>query len=378
MPRFPIADLVTPWARELEPYPPGTPIEEVERKLGHPAIKLASNENPLGPSRLAVEAMRRSMESASFYPDGDGYALREKLASRHHVGLDQVILGAGSTDLIELAAKTCLAPGDEAVVSEASFYVYETAIRAMGGTLVRAPMSNLTCDLDAVACAVTPRTKLVYLGNPNNPTGTFFTADALDRLLNALPARVLVVLDEAYYEYVAAPDYSRSLDEVRVGRNILVLRTFSKVYGLAGVRIGYGISYRELIETLNHVRSPFNASSLAQAAALAALDDHEHVARSVASNRREMEFLTTELAAMGVKLTPSAANFLLIDTGRDCNEDFRRLLDEGVIVRPMKLYGFPTSLRVTVGTHRDNQIFLAALERVGGLTDQPKALTVKP
>lgn len=375
--RSPITDLVTPWAHELEPYPPGKPIEEVERELGHPAIKLASNENPLGPSPFAVEAVARAMQKASFYPDGGGYYLREKLADLHHVDMDSVILGAGSTELIELVAKTCIAPGDHVVASERSFYIYDTATRSMGGRILKAPMRHLACDLEAVCAAVTPRTKIVYLANPNNPTGTMFTADELERLLDSLPPRVLVVLDEAYYDYVSAPGYSRSLDEVRAGRNLLVLRTFSKVHGLAGLRIGYGIGNEELIEALNRVRSPFNASGVAQAAALAALDDHEHLRLSVDSNRREMQYLTRELESRGISYTPSVANFVLIHTGRDCNEDFQQLLHQGVIVRPMKLYDLPTSLRVTVGTHEDIQTFLAALDRVARLTNPPETLSVK-
>ena len=375
MPRLPINELVPPWTRRLRPYPPGKPIEEVERELGHPAIKLASNENPLGPSPLALEAVRQCLARANFYPDGSGYYLRQKLAERLDFGMDRIILGAGSTELIELAAKTCVVPGEDVVVSESSFHIYRTATEAMGGTLIEAPMRELACDLEAVARAVTPRTKLVYLGNPNNPTGTLFTADEFDRFLDELPAHVLVVLDEAYYDYVRRGDYSRSLNLVRAGRNLLVLRTFSKVHGLAGLRIGYGVGPAELVEVLNRVRSPFNASVVAQAAALAALDDHEHVARSIESNEREMKFLTRELPSLGVSYTPSWANFLLIDTGRDCDEDFRALLHEGVIVRPMTLYGFPTSLRVTVGTHPDNETFLEALARVARSARQPKVLT---
>ena len=370
---LPINELVTPWSRHLRPYPPGKPIEEVERELGHAAIKLASNENPLGPSPLALEAIRQCLERASFYPDGSGYYLRQKLAEVHQIDMSQVILGAGSTELIELTAKTCLAPSDEVVISESSFYIYETATLSMGGSLVKVPMRDLTCDLEAMARAVTVRTKIVYLANPNNPTGTFFTADRFERFLSAVPPRVLVVLDEAYCDYVDAPDYSRSLGEVKAGKNLLVLRTFSKVHGLAGLRIGYGVGCEELIEVLNRVRSPFNASSVAQAAALAALDDDEHVACSIESNRREMKFLMRELSSLGVGYTPSAANFLLIDTGRDCDDDFRRLLHEGVIVRPMKFYGFPTCLRVTVGTHEDNLTFLEALERVGRSAEQASA-----
>ena len=369
--RYSVEDLITPWCANLKPYPPGKPVEEVERELGHPAIKLASNENPLGPSPLAIEAIRQCAQRVSFYPDGGGYYLRERLAELHNLSMDQIVLGAGSTELIELVAKVCLAPGDEVAISERSFYVYETATQAMGGVIVKAPMRDLACDLGAVAKAVTANTRIVYLANPNNPTGTLFTADAFEAFLDQLPAHILVVLDEAYYDYVSEPGYSRSIDEVRAGKNLLVLRTFSKVHGLAGLRIGYGVGDESLIEALNRVRSPFNASSVAQAAALAAIGDQEHVARSVELNRREMSFLCSEFESMGVRYTPSAANFILIDTDRDCNDLFTCLLHEGVIVRPMKLYKLPTSLRVTVGTREDNVTFLEALRRVGSTTPLP-------
>jgi len=364
MPRSIIYEILPPWSSRIRPYPPGKPVEEVERELGRTAIKLASNENPLGPSPKAQEALRDYLDQMHYYPDGGGYYLRQKLAEIHGLNMDEIILGAGSTDLIELVGKTFLGGGDEAITSESAFYMYRLAIEDMGAGLVMTPMRDMTFDLAAMAHAITQRTKVVYLGNPNNPTGTMFTAEDLDHFLDAIPSRVLVVLDEAYYEYVQRPDYSHSVDYVRAGRNLLVLRTFSKVHGLAGIRLGYGLGHRELIECLNRIRSPFNASSMAQVAGRAALDDHEHVARSVEMNRREMKFLTQELTLMGVRYTPSVGNFLLMDTGRDCEEDFMRLLHEGVIVRPMKLYGFPTSLRVTVGRHEENQQFLEALQRV--------------
>jgi len=364
MRKFSIAEILPPWSARIRPYPPGKPIEEVERELGRTAIKLASNENPLGPSPKAREAIKKFLDRIHYYPDGGGYYLRRKLAEIQDLEMDQIILGAGSTDLIELVAKTFLSTADEAITSESAFYMYRLAVADMGAALVQVPMRAMTFNLAAIGHAVTHRTKVIYLGNPNNPTGTMFTAEELDRLLNALPPRVLVVLDEAYYEYVQRPDYSHSVDYVREGRNILVLRTFSKVHGLAGLRLGYGMGHRELIESLNRIRSPFNASSLAQAAGVAALDDREHVAWSVESNTREMKFVTEELTLLGVRYTPSAGNFLLIDTGRDCEEDFVRLLHEGVIVRPMKIYGFPTSQRVTIGRHEENETFLAALHRV--------------
>ena len=364
MPRPSILEILPPWSSRIRPYPPGKPIEEVERELGRTAIKLASNENPLGPSPKAQEAMRKFLSSIHFYPDGSGYYLRRKIAEIHGLEMDQVILGAGSTDLIELVAKTFLSAGDEAITSESAFYMYRLAIQDMGAGLVLTPLRDLTFDLPAIAHAVTQRTKVIYLGNPNNPTGTMFRAEDLDRFLGALPPRILVVLDEAYFEYVQRPDYSHSVDDVRAGKNILVLRTFSKVHGLAGIRLGYGMGHPELIESLNRIRSPFNANSMAQVAGMAALDDREHVQRSVESNAREMKFVTEELTLLGVRYTPSAGNFLLIDTGRDCEEDFVRLLHEGVIVRPMKIYSFPTSLRVTVGRHEENELFLDALRRV--------------
>ena len=320
---------------------------------------------PSGPSPRAREALRHYLDRIHYYPDGGGFYLRQKLAEIHGLSPGQVILGAGSTDLIELVAKTFLAgSADEAITSESAFYMYRLAIEDMGAGLVQTPLREMTFDLAAIAHAVTPRTKLVYLGNPNNPTGTAFSADDLDRFLAALPPRVLVVLDEAYFEYVERPDYSRSVESVRAGKNLMVLRTFSKVHGLAGIRLGYGLGHPELMECLQRIRSPFNASSVAQVAGLAALDDPEHVARSVENNRHEMKFLTGELTLLGVRYTPSVGNFLLLDTGRDCEEDFMRLLHEGVIVRPMKIYGFPTSLRVTVGKHEDNERFLEALQKV--------------
>lgn len=361
---FSISELAPPWHRRIRAYPPGKPIEEVEREIGRSAIKLASNENPLGPSPRAVEAIRNQLDRIFLYPDGSGYYLRQKLAEMNGLAMDQVILGAGSTDLIELVAKTFLTASDEAITSESSFYIYKLAATEMGANLIEIPLHNAGFDLSAIAHAVTSRTKVIFIANPNNPTGTMFNAEDFNRFLDAVPARVLVVLDEAYFEYVRRQNYSRSLDEVRAGRNLLVLRTFSKVYGLAGLRIGYGFGSPELIESLNRIRSPFNASSPAQAGALAALDDGEHVVRSVESNGREMKFVTEELALLGVHYTPSVGNFVLIDTGRDCEQDFIRLLHEGVIVRPMKLYGFPNSLRVTIGAHEENEIFLEALKRV--------------
>jgi histidinol-phosphate aminotransferase len=350
--------------RTLQPYVPGKPIEEVERELGITAIKLASNENPLGPSPLALEAVCRFLKQTHRYPIGDGYYLRKKLAERLNVAMEEIILGSGSTELIELAARTFLAPGDEAITAAQSFVMYTLAVRDMNGRIICASLKNYTYDLEAILGAVSPRTKVIYLANPNNPTGTLFTASALDDMLERLPPDVIVVLDEAYFEYVQVPGYSHSLDYIRDKRPVLVLRTFSKVYGMAGMRIGYGLAHSDLIRCLNQVRSPFNTSSIAQIAAQAALDDHLHVRKSVESNREGYEFLTGQLTSLGVKFIPSVTNFILIDTGRDCMTDFQLLMQKGVIVRPMKGNGFPTAFRLTIGTRDENEKFIKALKEI--------------
>lgn len=359
-----IEDLLPAWAGRIRPYTAGKPIEEVERELGRTAIKLASNENPLGPSPKAVDAIRRCLGRIHLYPDSAGHDLTRKLAAFHGVNPNQVILGAGSTELIELVAKTFLSVEDEGITSESAFHIFRLAIEETGAALTLVPMRQMTFDLAAIRHSVSPRSKVIYLANPNNPTGTMFTAPELDRFLDSLPAHTLVVLDEAYCHYVQRADYSHSLDYVRAGRNVLILRTFSKVYGLAGLRAGYGLGAADLVACLDRVRIPFNTSRPAQAAAIAALDDQEHVTRSIQSNAAEMRFMSEELTLLGMKFTPSSTNFLLIDTARDCEQDFLRLLQEGVIVRPMKIYGFPTSLRVTLGTHEDNERFLEAMRRI--------------
>ncbi len=359
-----IRELVPGFIREIDPYVPGKPVEEVERELKLRAVKLASNENPLGPSPLAVAAAQRALAEAHRYPDGGGHYVREKLAGRLGVGMENIILGGGSTELIDLVARTLLNHGDEGVTSVGSFPMYYISIRATGARLVEVPLRQYGFDLEAIARAITPHTKLVYLANPNNPTGTMFTADAFDRFLEQVPESVVIVLDEAYYEYVERAGYSRSVERVRQGRNLVVLRTFSKVYGLAGMRIGYGIGPAALLEEMNKVRLPFNTSGVAQAAALAALDDAEHVRRSVESNRAGLKQLSEGLAAMGVRYVPSAGNFLLVDLGSDAQPVADELLKLGVIVRPMRWMGFPNAIRVTAGTCQENEKFLSALGQV--------------
>jgi histidinol-phosphate aminotransferase len=357
-------ELVPPYIRELAPYVPGKPIEEVERELNMHAIKLASNENPLGASPLAIAAAQKALAASNRYPDGSGFYLREALAKKHGIPVESIILGGGSTELIDLSARIALVPGDCGVTSYGSFPLYYIAIRATGASFLDVPMRDYQFDLEAIARDLPEETKLIFLANPNNPTGTMFSADNLDTFLARVPEHILVVLDEAYYDYVDDPNYSRSIDVVRGGRNLIVLRTFSKVYGLAGLRIGYGIGPAALLAEMNKIRGPFNTSGVAQAAASAALDDTEHVRRSVESNRAGLAQLASGLHSLKIKFVPSVANFLLVIFGTDTEPLVEELLKHGVIVRPMRWMGFPTALRVTVGTHEENEKFLRALAEV--------------
>jgi histidinol-phosphate aminotransferase len=362
-----IHDLVPDYIRELAPYVPGKPIEEVERELKMHAIKIASNENPLGPSPLAIEAARKALAQANRYPDGSGFYLREALAKRHGVPAENIILGGGSTELIDLSARMVLRAGGCGVTSYGSFPLYHIAIRATGARYLEIPMRDFTFDLPAIARSLPTETKLIYLSNPNNPTGTMFTASEFDDFLARVPEHVLIVLDEAYFDYVDRQDYTRSIEIVRGGRNLVVLRTFSKVYGLAGLRIGYGIGPAGFLNEMNKIRGPFNTSSLAQAAALAALDDLEHVRRSVEANRAGLAQLTAGLKKLGIQFVHSVANFLLVNFACDADTLAAELLKRGVIVRPMRWMGFPESIRVSVGTHLENEKFLDALAEVHAL-----------
>ena len=371
-----LADIFPAFLREIDPYQPGRPLEEVERELRIRAVKLASNENPLGPSPLAVEAAKAALAGANRYPDGGCFYLREKLSARLGMPFEQIILGNGSSELIDIAARLLLREGDEGLTSFGSFPLYSISICAAGGRLITTPLRNYGFDLEALARAVTSRTRVIYLSNPNNPTGTLFLADELGSFLSSLRKDVLVVLDEAYFDYADRPGYSRSLEMLREGHNLLVLRTFSKVYGLAGLRLGYGMGPRALLEQMNKIRMPFNTSNVAQAAALAALDDVEHVRRSLESNRSGLAQLGEALAGLGVRFVPSAANFLFVDLAGPAAPVADKLLHAGVVVRPMAWMGFPNAMRVTVGTHEENQKFLAALAAV--LSPDAEARSASP
>jgi len=358
------SDIVPKHIQNIQPYKPGKPVEEVERELGIKAVKLASNENPLGPSPKAIEAVRRYLDNMERYPDDTTYYLRQRLAESLNVSMDQIIMGSGSSDILEMAYHSLMTPDAEVLTSEGSFIVYYLLAQTMGVRIVSAPMKDYGFNLSAMAELLSPRTRLVLIANPNNPTGTIVRRKEFEAFLNKVPDHALVIMDEAYFEYVGDPEYPDSFEYLRSGRAILIVRTFSKAYGLAGLRIGYGISHREVIDTLNKVRMAFNTGSLAQIAALAAWDDRDHVEKSVRSNRTELEFLYSELSRRGIKHAPSQANFLFMDAGKPSLDVNNAMLRQGVIIRPMAGWGFPTMIRVSVGTHEQNVRFLSALDRV--------------
>lgn len=358
-----IADSIPKHIQRIAAYKSENPAEEIERELGIKVVQLGMNENPFGPSPKAVEAARACMDQVAPYPDDSGFFLRQKLAAHYKLSMDELIISSGSSDILALAFHAVLGSDSEVLTGEASFVVYYQLAEMLNVPIVRVPMKGYGFDLDAMASRITPKTRLIVLANPNNPTGTMVRRRDLDAFLKKVPDTTMVILDEAYFEYVQDSEYPDSLEYVRAGSPpVLILRTFSKVFGLAGLRIGYGIATRDIIDTLYKVRMAFNTSSVAQAAALAAWDDWEHVEKSVAMNRAEREFLYTELAKRGVKYIPSYANFVLAELDRPSREVTSALLKHGVIVRPA--WGCPTCMRVSVGTHEQNQRFIAALEKV--------------
>jgi histidinol-phosphate aminotransferase len=356
------ASRVPPHIQRIPGYKSENPAEEIERELGVKVVQLGMNENPFGPSPKAVAAARACMDQVAPYPDDSGFFLRQKLAAHYGISMDELIISSGSSDILAMAYHAVMAPGAEVVTGESSFVVYYLLAEMLDMPIVRVPMKDYAFDLEAMAARITSKTSLVVLANPNNPTGTIVRRGEMDAFIKQVPDHVLVILDEAYFEYVDDPEYPRSLEYVRAGKPVLILRTFSKVFGLAGLRIGYGIATREIVDTLYKVRMAFNTNTVSQVAALAAWDDREHVEKSVTFNRKEREFLYNELSGRGVKYVPSYANFVLVDLGRPGREVTAALLKHGVIVRPA--WGSPSCMRVSVGTHEQNQRFLAALDKV--------------
>ena len=356
-----------PSVQKLAPYVPGRPIEEVEASYGITgAVKLASNENPLGPSPLALEAARGVLSESHRYPDGSGTVLRRALAERHGVSPDEVVLGAGSCELIDIVIRAYVDPGDEVVVPEGIFRMFPVAVGRAAGAFVEVPTRpGFVPDVEAMLARVGPRTKVVALANPNNPTGAYLDGTGLRALLSGLPPHVLVLLDEAYHEFaIDTPGYPDGLVEMKAGRDVVVLRTFSKIHGLAALRIGYAFAPLEVAGAMNKVREPFNTTSDAQAAALAALDDVPHRERTKALVVEERAFLTAELGRRGLVVHPSLGNFLLVDFPRPFGPLEPEIARRGVIVRPMAGWGFPMSCRVSVGRHDENLRLLAVLDEL--------------
>lgn len=347
--------------KSITPYSPGKPIEELERELGITgSIKLASNESPLGPSPKALNAIKKALAGISRYPDGSGFYLTQALAKKYEVDASQVILGNGSNELIELAIRTFVLPGDEVISADVSFVVYKMITQAAGGVNVIVPVKDNRHDLEAMADRITPKTKVVFIANPNNPTGTMNTIAEMDSFMSRVPDHVIVAVDEAYFEYVTRADYPDALDYLRSGRNVLALRTFSKIYGLAGLRIGYGITTSEVAQAMNKVRQPFNTNSLAQIGAAAALSDRKHVEMSIAVNNEGKQFLYQSFGQLGVSYIPTETNFIMFETRFDGRELYEALLKKGVIIRPMG----GQRLRVTVGLPEENKRFITELEQI--------------
>lgn len=366
--------LANPGVRGLRPYEPGKPVDELERELGiREAVKLASNENPLGPSPKALDAVRALLPKLALYPDGNGFRLKAALAARHALPMERITLGNGSNEILELILRAFAGPEHEILFSRHAFIVYQLVTQAIGATPVAAPAKQYAHDLEAMHARISERTRVIFVTNPNNPTGTWLGADALRGFIERVPKNVLVVVDEAYFEYAsdprinaglgetAYPDTLRWLDDFS---NLIVTRTFSKAYGLAGLRIGWAAAHEQVTDLLNRVRQPFNVNAAALAAAEAALGDEEFIEQSRRVNREGMTQLQSGFDELGLAWIPSLGNFISVDLGRSGDEVYQAMLREGVIARPVGNYEMPNHLRITIGTREQNSRFLAALEKI--------------
>lgn len=354
--------------KDIRPYIPGKPIEEVAREIGidpDDIIKLASNENPLGPSPKAVKALKEAIDEVNLYPDDGAYYLKRKLSEKFGVDPEQIMVANGSVELIQLLGLAFLSPNDSLVTSAQSFIMYRIVGKIIGAEVIETPLTqDYKVDLDAILKAIKKNTKLVFISNPNNPTGTANLKDEVERFMERVPEHVIVVWDEAYYEYVADGDWPDTIKYLKSGMNVVALRTMSKAYGLAGLRIGYGFTTPEIVSALMKVRLPFNVNRLAQIAAAAALDDEEHVRRSRELVEKEREFFYREFERLGLRYCKTYANFVFVELGIDGYEVYEQLLHKGIIVRPLRAYNFPTAVRITIGTHEQNVRLINELEKI--------------
>ncbi|MCY4043475.1 MAG: histidinol-phosphate transaminase [Cellvibrionales bacterium] len=349
----------------LKPYVPGKPEAELARELGiSDIVKLASNENPLGISPKALEAIQAEQINLTRYPDGSHFLLQQKLAAHLDIKANQLVFGNGSNDVLDLIGHCFLTPDVSAVFSEHAFIVYPLMVKAQGAEAIVVPAKDYGHDLDAMANAIKPNTRIIFVANPNNPTGTYHSIDAIEAFLSRVREDVLVVLDEAYIEYQPEAISKQSIELLARYSNLIITRTFSKAYGLAGLRVGYGIASESIIGVMQKARAPFNVNSLAQAAAIAVLDDADYLRRTIACNQQGMQQLSDGLLALGFSIIPSKGNFITFDTGTDAMSVYQALLHEGVILRPVGVYGLPNHLRVTIGTDEENTRFLDALKKV--------------
>ncbi len=363
-------ELAVPGVQSLTPYQPGKPVDELQREYGlQNIIKLASNENPLGPGPLAIEAIQCQLNELARYPDGNGFELKNKLASIHKLQSAQITLGNGSNDILEFVARAFVSANDEVIFSQHAFAVYPLVTQVVGGKICEVPAKDWGHDLDAMQNRITSKTRLIFIANPNNPTGTWLTEGEITAFLKEVPENIIVVLDEAYFEYAHAQqmgfsEYPNGIAMLAQFENLVVTRTFSKAYGLAGLRVGYGVSNNQIADLLNRVRQPFNVNSMALAAATAALDDQNHIDKSVLLNKQGMQELIDAFSTLSLSYIPSAGNFISFDLGFEAVPIYTELLKQGVIVRPVVNYSMPNHLRVTIGTSAENKIFINALKQI--------------